>query len=123
MKRFNITVNGKAYDVAVEELDGSAPVVAAPVAAAPVAAPAPKAAPAPIMAAGTGTPVKSPMPGLIVDVKVAVGDEVKAGQAVVILEAMKMENDVVAPVAGKITSIVVKKGDNVEANAVLVTIV
>lgn len=118
MKRFNITVNGKAYDVAVEELDANA-VAAAPVAA---AAPAPVKAATPIAKAGAGTPVKAPMPGLIVDVKVAVGDEVKPGQAVVILEAMKMENDVVAPVAGKITSVVVKKGDNVGANAVLVTI-
>ncbi len=119
MKRFNITVNGKAYDVAVEELDaGPAPL--APVA--PAATAAPTAPAAPIAPAASGTPVKAPMPGLIVNVKVNVGDTVKSGQPVVILEAMKMENDVVAPVDGTITSVAVKKGDNVGANAVLVTI-
>ena len=94
MKRYNITVNGKAYDVAVEEVGGStaaAPVAAAPVAAAP-AAPAPAAAPV-----ADGTKVTAPMPGTILDIKVAVGDTVKSGQAICVLEAMKMENDVNAP--------------------------
>lgn len=88
MKRYNITVNGKAYDVAVEEVGGSAaaaPVAAAPVAAAP-AAPAPAAAPV-----ADGTKVTAPMPGTILDIKVAVGDTVKSGQAICVLEAMKME--------------------------------
>ena len=91
MKRYNITVNGKAYDVAVEEVGGSAaaaPAAAAPVAAAP-AAPAPAAAPV-----ADGTKVTAPMPGTILDIKVAVGDTVKSGQAICVLEAMKMENDV-----------------------------
>lgn len=119
MRRFNINVNGKAYDVSVEELGAGA---AAPVAAAPVAAAAPVVA-APVAApAGAGTKVECPMPGTIIDVKVAVGDAVKAGQPVVILEAMKMENDVVAPADGKVTSVLVKKGDAVSANDVLVTI-
>lgn len=123
MRRFNINVNGTAYDVAVEELGANAAPVAAPVAApAPApkaAAPAPKAA---AVAAGAGAKVEAPMPGTIIAVKVAVGDTVKAGQPVVVLEAMKMENDIVAPVDGKVTSVLVKKGDAVEANATLVTV-
>jgi len=122
MRRFNINVNGTAYDVSVEELGASAPAApaAAPAApAAPAPAPAPKAA-AP--AAGPGAKVESPMPGTIIDVKVNVGDAVKAGQPIVILEAMKMENDIVAPVDGKVTSIVVKKGDTVNSNDTIATI-
>ena len=87
MKRFNVTVNGKAYDVAVEEItDGSAP-----------AAPAPTPAPAAAPAAGAGESVTAPMPGTILDVKANVGDTVTRGQVIMILEAMKMENDIVAP--------------------------
>ncbi|MBQ7981433.1 MAG: biotin/lipoyl-binding protein [Oscillospiraceae bacterium] len=127
MKRFNITVNGKAYDVAVEEVTGGAPVAAAPapIAAAPVqaAAPAPEAAPASAAPAVTGgTPVNSPMPGTILDVKVNVGDTVAEGQVLMILEAMKMENDIVAPVAGKVAAINVKKGDTVNSNDALASI-
>jgi len=121
MKRFNITVNGKSYDVAVEEVGGAAPVQAAP-AAAPAPAPAAVPAAAPAPAAGNGTPVKAPMSGNILDVKVNVGDTVSAGQVVVVLEALKMENDIVAPVAGKITSIAAKKGDTVNSDDVLATI-
>lgn len=127
MRRFNINVNGKAYDVQVEEMGaGATAPVAAPVAAAPVAAPAPAAAPvaasAPAAAAGAGTKVEAPMPGTIVDTKVNVGDTVKAGQVMVILEAMKMENDIVAPIDGTVTSVVVKKGDSVNSNDVIATI-
>ena len=125
MKRFSVTVNGKAYDVAVEEItDGSAPVVAAaPAAPAPVAAaPAPAAAPAAPAAAGEGETVTAPMPGTILDVKVNVGDTVSKGQVIMILEAMKMENDIVAPVAGKVAAINVKKGDSVNSNDALASI-
>lgn len=117
MKRYNITVNGKAYDVAVEEIDaGSAPVVSAP--AAPVASsPAPAVAPV-----AEGTKVTAPMPGTILDIKVAVGDTVQAGQAIMVLEAMKMENDVNAPCAGKILSINTTKSSAVETGAVLAVI-
>ncbi len=121
MKRYNITVNGKAYDVAVEELDaGSAPAVAA----APAAAPAPAASPAPAKAApvADGTKVTAPMPGTILDIKVAVGDTVKSGQAICVLEAMKMENDVNAPCDGKVLSINATKGSAVETGAVLAVI-
>lgn len=116
MKRYNITVNGKAYDVAVEEVDGSSS--STPVAA-PAAAPAPKAAPAPV---ADGTKVTAPMPGTILDIKVAVGDTVEAGQAIMVLEAMKMENDVNAPCAGKILSINITKGSAVETGSVLAVI-
>ena len=121
MKRFYVTVNGKAYDVAVEEItDGSAPAVAAPVAA--PAAPAPTPAPAAAPAAGAGESVTAPMPGTILDVKANVGDTVTRGQVIMILEAMKMENDIVAPCDGKITSIIAKKNDTVNSGDVLATV-
>ena len=127
MKYYNITVNGVAYSVSVEETAaGAAPVAAAPVAAAPVAAPvAPKAAPAaaPKAAAGAAgaVTVKAPMPGNILDVKVAAGASVKAGDVLVILEAMKMENEIVAPQDGTVASINVNKGDTVNSGDVLVS--
>ena len=111
MKRYNITVNGKTYDVAVEETDAAG--ASAPVAAAPAAAPAPVA---------DGTKVTAPMPGTILDIKVAVGDTVASGQAICVLEAMKMENDVNAPCAGKVLSINTTKGSAVETGAVLAVI-
>ncbi len=118
MKKYNITVNGKTYDVAVEEANGSQP--SAP--AAPVAAPAAKpAAPAPA-ANVSGTEVKSPMPGTVLDVKVNVGDTIEKGSPVIVLEAMKMENDVVASESGKIASINVKKGDSLESGSLIAVI-
>lgn len=119
MKRYNITVNGKAYDVAVEELDAAAAPVAAAPAPVKAAAPAPAAAPA---AAVEGTKVTAPMPGTVLDIKVSVGDTVAAGQAVVVLEAMKMENDINAPVAGKVLSINTTKGSQVDTGAVIAVI-
>lgn len=119
MKRYTITVNGNAYDVTVDEADGSA----APVAAAPApkkAAPAKKAA-APAGAQGNAA-VNAPMNGTIVDVKVKVGDKVSNGTVIAVLEAMKMENDIVANAAGKVTSITVKKGDTVNSDDVIATI-
>ena len=122
MKRFNITVNGKAYDVAVEEVTGGAPVAVAPAAPAAPAAPVQAATPAAAPAVTGGTAVNAPMPGTILDVKVNVGDTVAEGQVLMILEAMKMENDIVAPVAGKIAAINVKKGDSVNSNDALASI-
>lgn len=125
MKNLKITVNGVAYDVQVEETDGSsvsaAPVAApaaAPKAAAPKAAAPKKAAPA---AAG-GEPVKSPMPGTILDVKVSAGQAVKEGDVLIILEAMKMENEIMAPHNGTVASVSVNKGESVDTGAVLVTL-
>ena len=125
MKNYRITVNGTSYDVSVEELSGGAAPVAAPVAAAPVAAPAPAAAPAaPAPAAGGAGCVKvsSPMPGKILAVKANVGDSVKKGQVILILEAMKMENEVVAPEDGTIASIDVTVGASVESGDTLATL-
>lgn len=123
MKNYRITVNGTAYDVAVEELGASAalatPSVAAPVAAAP-AAPAPAA---PVASGEAGSIVVSaPMPGKILNVKANVGASVKKGDVVLILEAMKMENEVVAPEDGTIASINVAAGDSVEAGDTLATL-
>ena len=125
MKNYRITVNGTSYDVSVEELSGGAAPVAAPVAAAPVAAPAPAAAPAaPAPAAGGAGSVKvsSPMPGKILAVKANVGDSVKKGQVILILEAMKIENEVVAPEDGTIASIDVTVGASVESGDTLATL-
>ena len=123
MKRYSVTVNGVVYDVAVEELDGAAAPVAAP-AAAPVAAPAPKAAPAAPKAAPVagGKPVNAPMPGNILAVNVKVGDKVAKGAVLCILEAMKMENEIMAPEAGTVAAVNVTKGATVQSGDVLVTL-
>ncbi len=124
MKNYRITVNGASYDVSVEEL-GAGAVAAAPVAApAPVATPAPAApAPAPAKSSGAGSiKVASPMPGKILDIKAKVGDAVKKGQIVLILEAMKMENEVVAPEDGTVASIDVTVGAMVEAGDTLASL-
>lgn len=118
MKNLTVTVNGVAYNVTVEEnTNGAAPVAAAP---APAAAPALAAAPAAPAAAGS-VPVNAPMPGTILDIKVKAGAAVKAGDVVMILEAMKMENEISAPQDGTIASIDVRKGDTVNSGDVLYT--
>ena len=130
MKRYQITVNGVAYDVTVEELGGApvAPVAPAPVAAAPAPvaapAPAPAAAPAPAPAAAPagGTPVNSPMPGTILRVNVKVGDAVKSGDVLMVLEAMKMENDICAPCDGTVAAVAVSQGAAVTTDELLVTL-
>lgn len=120
MKNYTITVNGTAYDVTVEEGgQGAAAPAAAPRAAAPKAA-APKAA-APSGAAGA-VKVNAPMPGKILSVKASQGQAVKKGDVLMILEAMKMENEVVAPQDGTVASINVAAGDSVEAGAVLASL-
>ena len=123
MKYYNITVNGVAYSVSVEETAAGAAPVAAPAAPAAPKAPAAPAAPkaaAPAGAAGAVT-VKAPMPGNILDVKVKAGASVKAGDVLVILEAMKMENEIVAPQDGTVASVNVNKGDTVNSGDVLVS--
>lgn len=133
MRKFNIKVNGQAYEVEVEEVAGGfAPAPVVPVAAAPapvvapVAAPAPenaeaKAAPAPVAAPAGGTQLKAPMPGTVIDFKATNGAAVKKGQTVLILEAMKMENEIVAPVDGVIT-FVASKGASVNTDDLLAVI-
>ena len=122
----SVTVNGKAYDVEIvgKEVKKAAPVAkpAAAPAAKPAAPAAAKPAAAPAAAAGEGTPFKAPLPGTINDIKVAVGQQVNVGDVVLILEAMKMENEITAEKAGTITSITVSKGDSVMEGTTMFTI-
>ncbi len=125
MKNLKITVNGKTYDVVVEEIGAAAaPAIAA--ASAPAAAPVPAAAPAPTPVAAPavsgGKPVLCPMPGTIINVLVKSGDAVKKGAVLLILEAMKMENEIQAAEDGIVASINAKKGDTVNADDILLTI-
>ena len=106
MKKYRVTVNGTAYEIELEEMTG----------AAPVAAPAPAAAPA------GGEKVSAPMPGNILSVNVNVGDTVKRGQVLMILEAMKMENEIMSPCDGKVASVNTTKGATVETGALLCVI-
>lgn len=124
MRKFNVTVNGVVYEVEVEEVSGAASApVAAPAAApaAPAAAPAPKAAPAATGKAGA-VAIKAPMPGTILKINVKVGDSVKKGDVVCVLEAMKMENDICAPEDGVVASVEVAQGASVATDAVVVTL-
>ena len=146
--KYVATINGKKYEVEVEKLEAyksldrngvaapaapvlpaSAPVqrpaapAPAPVAAAPAPAPAPAAAPAPKAAAPAGaTTVEAPMPGKILNFKVSEGQAVKFGEVVVIMEAMKMETEIVAPADGTVSKILVKAGDSVDTGAALVAL-
>lgn len=137
MKKLRVTVNGVSYDVDVEVLEddeASAPAsglpaspaapaaprpaaAAAPAAAAPAAAPA---KPAPV-ATGNGKSLPSPIAGIVVEVKVAVGDTVNQNDTVIIIEAMKMNTNVASPVSGKVVSVSVKPGEAVKQNQVLMT--
>ena len=126
MRKFNITVNGVAYEVEVEEVaagEASAPVAAAPKAAPKAAAPAAKPAAAPKAApVANGTKVNAPMPGTILDVKVAQGQAVKKGDVLLILEAMKMENEILAPQDGTVAQVNVSKGASVNSGDVQVVL-
>ena len=122
MKTYSITVNGKTYGVSVEETGASSTPAAAPKAApaaAPKAASAPAPQAAPAAAPADGTPVNSPIPGTILDIKVANGASVTKGQVLCILEAMKMENEIVSPIDGKIASINTTKGASVNSGDLL----
>ena len=113
MKKYRVTVNGTVYEIELEELIGTAP---APAAAAP-AAPAPAAA-----APEGGEQVTAPMPGTILSINVAAGDTVKRGQVLMILEAMKMENEIMCPCDGKVVSVNTSKGSSVESGTLLCVI-
>ena len=130
--KYKVTLNGKTYEIEVEagkamclaEYEAIAPSaapVAAPVAAAPVAA-APAAAAAPAMTVSGGESVTAPMPGTILKVNVSVGQSVKEGDLLCVLEAMKMENEIYAPKAGSVAQVVVSKGSSVSTGDVLVVI-
>lgn len=129
LRKFRIKINEKEYMVEMEELGvapGAGPIAAptaAPVAAAPVAAPvAPVAAAPAVVPSGEGLTMDSPMPGNILDIRVKVGEQVKENQVIVILEAMKMENEIVAPKDGVITALYVTKGSPIDVGAPIFTI-
>ncbi|MDF2845652.1 MAG: hypothetical protein K0R00_4078 [Herbinix sp.] len=134
MKYYTITVNGNTYNVSVEEgiaAPATTPVAAAPVAPVPQAVAAPASpAPAPEIPAATPTTggstgsvkVAAPMPGKIISTKAGIGQSVKKGDVILILEAMKMENEIVAPQDGTVASIDVSAGDAVEAGTILATL-
>ena len=118
-----VTVNGAEYTVEWEKPVEEKPVVKVqPVAAKPAAAAAATPAAAPAAAPVNGHAIKTPLPGVIIDVKVNVGDAVKKGDTVVVLEAMKMENNINADRDGKVTAVQVAKGDTVADGAVLIVI-
>lgn len=121
MKIYNVKVNGKTYKVELESIDvvASATPAAAPAPSAPKAAPAPAAAPA---ASGEGKEVPSPIQGSVVNVKVSVGQKVKKGDVLLVVEAMKLENDVVSPFDGEVSAVLVSKGQAVTAKQPLVVI-
>ncbi len=112
MKTYKVNVNGTQYMVEIELIDG---------AHAPAATPAPAPAAAPSAPAG-GETVNSPMPGTILDVKVKAGDKVSEGQVLMVLEAMKMENEIMAPVSGTVASVNVSAGSTVASGDVLCSI-
>lgn len=128
--KYKVTLNGKTYEVEVEvgkvvlldEYEACAPApAAAPAAATAPVAPAAAPAPAPV-ALSAGEPVNAPMPGNILRIDVKEGDKVKAGQTLLILEAMKMENEIMCPCDGKVASVSVSKGASVESGALLCVI-
>ena len=143
MKTYRFKINGKDYDVAVNgiegrnasvtvngvdynvEMENEVPAAAAPVAATPAApaAPAVSAAPAAApKASGAGKDIVSPLPGVVISVDVKVGDAVKRGQKVAVIEAMKMENEILADCDGSVTAVHVSKGDSVLEDAKIVTV-
>ena len=120
MKKYNVTVNGTTYEVIVEEVGGaSTPTYSAPVA--PVQSATPKAKPTQVGPSGANK-VVAPMPGTILEMKVSIGQSVKKGDIICVLEAMKMENDIPAPCDGVIASVNVQKGASVAANDLIASI-
>ncbi|MBR1394778.1 MAG: biotin/lipoyl-binding protein [Prevotella sp.] len=150
MNKYQYKVQGVDYEVEIEEVEGNIakvnvngipfevelqkpinaakhptmtrPKVEAPKAAVPTPSPAAAPIQQPAATSGSGTPLKAPLPGTITEVKVAVGQQVNVGDIVLVLEAMKMQNNIEAEYAGTITSIIVKPGDTVMEGSVLLTI-
>ena len=122
MKKYRVNVNGTVYEVALEVMDGPAPAPAAPApaASAPAPAPAPVAAPAAVPAGGEK--ITAPMPGTILSVNVQNGAAVKKGDILFILEAMKMENEIMSPCDGTVLSVNTSKGSAVESGTLLCVI-
>ncbi len=128
--KYKVTLNGRTYEVEVEagkamlldEYEAVAPAAPAPAAPVAAAAAAPAAAPAAAVVTGAGEPVTAPMPGTILKVNVKDGQAVKAGTVLVVLEAMKMENEIMAPKDGTVTQVVVSKGSTVDTGAPLVVL-
>ena len=118
MKKYRVNVNGTTYEVELELVSENEVKSAAPAAVAPAA----PAAPAPATAPAGGETIKAPMPGNILAVNVAAGDTVKEGDVLMILEAMKMENEIMAPVSGKVLSVNTSKGATVESGSILCVI-
>lgn len=127
MKNLRVTVNGKAYDVQVEELGANAAPAQAAAAPAPAAPAAPAAAPAAPAAAPAAAPsgsetIAAPMPGTILSVNVKAGDSVKSGDVLLVLEAMKMENEIMAPRDGVVASVMVNKGESVDSGKPMIAL-
>ena len=112
MKAYKVNVNGNVYEITIEEIDKAD--IKAPAASAPVAA-----APAPVAAPAGAQTIKAPMPGTILKVNVSNGQAVKKGDVLMILEAMKMENEILAPNDGTVSSVNVNQGTTVESGTVL----
>ena len=121
MKKYNVTVNGTAYEITLEVVD-AADVKAAPVATAATAAPVVEAKAAPAAPVANGATVNAPMPGTILSVNVQNGATVKKGDVLMVLEAMKMENDIVAPCDGTVKQLLVSKGSTVNTDDILAII-
>ncbi len=121
MKKYNVTVNGTAYEIVLESVD-AAEVKTAVLSPAPAPAPAESNAPAAAPAAASGATVNAPMPGTILSVKVQNGAAVKKGDVLMVLEAMKMENEIMSPCDGTVASINVQNGTSVDTGAVLCVI-
>ena len=126
-----VNVNGIPFEVEMQQPINAAkhptinvqkPVVAPAPVSKPASAPAPAAAPAAPAPSGSGSPIKAPLPGTVTEIKVQVGQQVSVGDTVLVLEAMKMQNNIEAETSGKVTSILVKPGDTVMEGAVLLTI-
>lgn len=117
-RTFRIKIEGKTFEAEVEEIGGSAPAVSS----APTRPAAQASAPTPVVVSGSGNAVTAPMPGKVISLKVSKGQQVQAGDVVLILEAMKMEQEIKAVASGKVSDILVNAGDTVKKEQALILI-